>query len=150
MLKTIYLDMDGTFVDLYGQPHWRESLEAKEVTPYVNAKPLVNLAHLARNLNTLQRKGYEIGIISWNCKGADYEYAQEVKQAKLEWLAKHMPSVKFDKIHIVAFGTPKHLIGIGGDKLLFDDEYANLTEWEESGGRAFHARDLANIMGLVD
>ena len=62
---TIYLDLDGTVIDFYGVPNWLECLEAQDSTPYRVAKPLVNLSTLARYLNRLQARGYNIGIISW-------------------------------------------------------------------------------------
>ena len=53
---TIYLDCDGTWVDLYGVDNWLDYLLAENVYPYANAKPLVNLSLLARTIHELQRK----------------------------------------------------------------------------------------------
>lgn len=61
---TIYFDMDGTIANLYGVENWLEKLRACDASPYEEAEPLIDLAQLARLLNKLQRKGYEIGIIS--------------------------------------------------------------------------------------
>jgi len=66
----IWFDMDGTIADLYGVNGWLEMLIAEDTTPYAIARPLVNLSQLARKLNTLQRAGYEIGIISWGSKNS--------------------------------------------------------------------------------
>ena len=44
MEKKIWLDMDGTFVDLYGVENWLPMLRAEETTPYEIAKPLVRRA----------------------------------------------------------------------------------------------------------
>ena len=49
-----------------------------------------------------------------------------VTQAKLQWLENHLPSVEWNEIHIVAYGTPKHEI-CGG--VLFDDEEHNRNMW---------------------
>ena len=65
----ICFDMDGTIADLYGVENWLEYLLEENVKPYKIAKPLVNMSALARRLNKLQRKGYEIGVISWTSKG---------------------------------------------------------------------------------
>jgi hypothetical protein len=39
-----------------------------------------------------------------------------------------LASVRFDEIHIVAYGTPKHTLGNG---ILFDDEEKNREGWGE-------------------
>ena len=64
----ICFDMDGTIADLYGVENWLDYLIAEDVKPYAEAKVLVNMNSLARRLNTLQRNGYEIVIISWLSK----------------------------------------------------------------------------------
>ena len=124
----IYFDMDGTIADLYGVEGWLEYLINGNPFPYANAKPLVNMNRLARRLNTLQKEGNEICIISWLCKTSTAEYDELVTRAKLAWLEKHLASVHFDEIHIVAYGTPKHTIGQG---ILFDDEVQNREGWGE-------------------
>ena len=67
-MKTIYFDMDGTIANLYGVEGWLNYLINKDTTPYEVAKPMVNMNSLARLLNNLQKKGYEIGIVSWLSK----------------------------------------------------------------------------------
>ena len=127
-LRTINLDMDGTFVDLYGVDGWLENIIARDTRPYEVARPLVNLSALARVLNNKQRKGYQINVVSWTAKNAPEEYNIRVANAKREWLAKHLPSVNFDNIYIVAYGTPKHEVASG---YLFDDEEPNRNAWGE-------------------
>ena len=127
-MKKIYFDMDGTIADLYGVEGWLEYITNGNPFPYENAKPMVNMSRLARRLNALQKEGCEICVISWLAKTSTSEYDELVKRAKLEWLAKHLASVKFDEIHIVAYGTPKHSIGEG---ILFDDEIGNREGWGE-------------------
>lgn len=140
MIKEINFDMDGTIANLYGVENWLDYLMAKDTTPYKVAKPLVNLSSLARVLNRLQRNGYIIGIISWLAKNADNEYNTRVEEVKMAWLAKHLPSVKWDKISIVAYGTPKSTCGNG---ILFDDEEPNRKEWS---GQAY---DVDNIIEIL-
>ena len=53
--REINFDMDGTIADLYGVEGWLDYLMNKDVTPYANAKALVNLSALARVLNRLQK-----------------------------------------------------------------------------------------------
>lgn len=138
--KTISLDMDGTIADLYGVPNWLDYLIAKDETPYAIAKPLINMNVLARLLNKLQNKGYEINIISWLSKNSNSEYDKKVTKAKKDWLKKHLKSVKFDNIYIVPYGTPKHEISNG---ILFDDEIENREKWGKN------AYDVDNIIGIL-
>lgn len=124
--RQINFDMDGTIANLYGVDGWLECLMNKDVKPYAEAKPLVNLSALARVLNRLQRNGYQICVISWLAKVDDDAYNRAVAEVKIAWLVKHLPSVKWDKISIVAYGTPKSTCG---DGILFDDEEPNRNEW---------------------
>lgn len=122
----IWFDMDGTIADLYGVEGWLTDLINERVRPYAQAKPLVNMSRLARVLNKLQKQGCTINIISWGSKGASQNYNKAVADTKRKWLAKHLASVKFDRIQVVAYGTPK---GVGRNGILFDDEERNRTQW---------------------
>lgn len=124
---TINFDMDGTIADLYSFNGWLDCLLAFDPTPYVEAKPLLNLSVLARQLNKLQKAGYTLRVISWLSKNSCEEYDKAVTTAKMTWLKKHLPSVHWDEICIVAYGTPKSSCG---DGILFDDELKNRLEWQ--------------------
>lgn len=139
-IREINFDMDGTLANLYGVENWLDYLIAKDTTPYAVAKPLVNLSSLARVLNKLQRNGYTIGVISWLAKNSNTDYDREVTEVKIAWLKNHLPSVKWDKINIVAYGTPKNTCGNG---ILFDDEEPNRKEWN---GTAY---DVDNIIEIL-
>ena len=140
---TIYFDMDGTIANLYGVENWLAKLQNKDASPYADAIPLVRLATLARLLNTLQRKGHEIGIVSWLAKNSTEEYDKEVTNAKMKWLKTHLKSVHFDEIHIVEYGTPKHEIVKDKNGILFDDEEPNRKNWK---GTAY---DVDNIIEVL-
>lgn len=147
MTKTVYLDVDGTWVDLYGVENWLDYLVAKNPYPYIVAKPMVNLSVLARTIHRLQANGYKVGIISWLAKNSNNEYDELVTDAKLDYFKKHLPSVQFDEIHIIPYGTPKATCGTG---ILFDDEEHNRIEWEKFGGIAFDEKDLLKTLrGLL-
>lgn len=137
---TINFDMDGTIADFYGVKNWLDYLEKEEVTPYEVAKPLIRLSALARVLNRLQREGYNLGIISWLSKTGSENYNKEVTEIKKAWLKKHLPSVKWDKITIVPYGTPKQMFCKTESDILFDDEEKNRINWT---GKAF---DVTTIM----
>ena len=139
MEKKIYFDCDGTFVDLYGVENWLDYLINSNPYPYMVAKPLVNLSHMARLIHKAQKEGYKVGIISWLSKSGNEEYDKLVTTAKNEWLKKHLPSVTFDEIHIVKYGTSKASLGNG---ILFDDEEKNRKEWEEKSGEAYDVTDM--------
>lgn len=128
MEKMIWFDMDGTIANLYGVENWLPMLIANDPKPYRIAGTLLNMNKLARQLNAVQRAGYRIGIISWLSKNSNPEYDEAVTAAKLWWLKKHLHSVNFDEIKIVAYGTPKHTLCRG---ILFDDENQNREAWGE-------------------
>ena len=140
---TINFDMDGTIADLYGVENWLDYLIAENTFPYANAKPLVRLNLLARRLNTLQRNGYEIAVISWLSKSGTEEYNRAVTEVKMAWLKKHLPSVNWDRITIVPYGTPKENFCNNPLDVLFDDEERNRTNWT---GKAY---DVQNILDTL-
>lgn len=142
MDKTIFFDMDGTFVGLYLVENWLDYLLSENPYPYIMAKPLIHLATFARMLHELQRKGYKIGIISWLSRDASPEYDELVTVAKKAWLRKHLPSVTFDTIHIVPYGTPKENYANPAD-ILFDDEVRNRENWT---GTAFNASAIIDTL----
>lgn len=143
MKVTINFDLDGTIADLYGVDGWLEMLRAEDPTPYEIAKPLVRLNSLAKRLNFLQQSGYNIAIISWLSKTGSAEYNQKVTNAKLEWLAQHLPSVNWDRISIVEYGTPKESFCNTPFDVLFDDEEQNRENWN---GVAFDVNDIPNTL----
>ena len=143
MTRQINFDMDGTIANLYAVDGWLECIIARDTKPYVEAEPLVNLSALARVLNRLQREGWEINIISWLAKNSTNDYDARVTEAKIGWLKKHLPSVKWDNIYIVAYGTPKQTLGQG---ILFDDEKPNRDNWN---GVAYDVNDIINTLKKI-
>ena len=142
--KWIYFDLDGTLAGLYDVPNWLSMLIASDPTPYKLAAPLVNMNILARKLNKLQRAGYKIGVISWLSKSSTPEYDKAVTAAKLWWLNKHLNSVNWDEIKIVAYGTSK--ITECGGGILFDDEDKNRNEWGEG---AYEPNEIFTILKVL-
>lgn len=140
---TINFDMDGTIANLYGVENWLDYLIAEDTTPYEVAIPLLRLSAFAKRINNLQRKGYELAIISWLSKNGSEEYNEAVIEAKLRWLAKHLPSVHWDYINIVPYGTPKQNFCESPLDILFDDEQRNRDNWT---GRAY---DVENILEIL-
>lgn len=137
MTKEINFDMDGTLADFYGVEGWLDCLINSDAHPYAVARPLFNFSALARQIHRLQNAGYTVNIISWLSKSGTDDFNAEVTAVKMAWLAKHLPSVTFDRITIVKYGTPKSTCGNG---ILFDDEERNRNEWK---GTAY---DVQNIL----
>ena len=140
MKKEIWFDMDGTIADLYGVDGWLDMLLNENARPYEIAKPLVNMRELAKVLNRLIEKGWEIGVISWLAKNGTNDYNKKVANAKMKWLAKHLRSVKFAKIDIVEYGTPKQ---INRNGILFDDEKQNRENWL---GVAYNVENIIQVL----
>ena len=140
MNKAIYFDMDGTIADLYGVDNWLEDLLHENVRPYAEARPLINLQALARILNRLIHDGYSVNVISWTSRGGSAEYNREVAKVKIQWLKTHLKSVKFSKIEILPYGTPKELYG---DGILFDDEKHNRESW---GKGAYTEKEIFEVL----
>ena len=141
---TIWFDMDGTFVDLYGVDGWLNDLLTECARPYLEARPLLHLATFARLLHKAQAKGYKIGVVSWLAKNATAEFDADVTSAKLAWLAKHLPSVEWDRIDILPYGTYKE---IGRTGILFDDEEPNRRYWN---GMAYTPQVIFEVLGHLE
>lgn len=143
MNVTINFDLDGCIVDFYSVPDWKACLDNEDVTPYAVALPLLRLSTLARKLNALQRDGYRIAVISWLSKSGSVEYNAEVTAVKMEWLKIHMPSVNWDRITIVPYGTPKQNYCFSPNDILFDDEERNRKAWT---GIAYDVHNILEVL----
>lgn len=141
----IWFDMDGTIADLYGVENWLEMLITHDETPYAIAKPIVNLSVLARLMNKVQRKGFEICIVSALAKDSTAEYDQRVRNAKIKWLTSHLKSVHFDEIRFVPYWYTKNNVNTGAD-ILFDDEERHLEKWT---GTAIHASKMIETLKAI-
>lgn len=142
-MTTIYFDMDGTLANFYGVPNWLKYLIASDPTPYAIADPLLDMNLLANKLNALQRKGYRLGVISWLSKSGTPEYDAQVTEVKREWLDSHLPTVEWDEVHIVKYGTPKQMFANNETDILFDDEMPNRQNWT---GQAFDAPEIFKVL----
>ena len=141
-------DMDGTIADLYAVENWLDSLRAFSDRPYREAAPMMNFSALARQLNAAQRKGAKLVIISWASKCSNDDFDAAIREAKIAWLAAHLPSVRWDEIHVVPYGTNKaEVCGVQGKNFfLFDDEERNQEDWEDLNGMAFNPSDITEIL----
>lgn len=138
--KVINFDMDGTLCDFYEVEGWLEDLINENDRPYKVAKPRFNFSAFARRIHKLQAMGYKVNIISWLSKNGSEDFNAKVTATKKAWLKKRLPSVEWDNIIIVAYGTPKQTLASG---ILFDDEVGNRTAWN---GKAY---DVDNILEIL-
>lgn len=129
MKKEIWFDMDGTIANLYAVENWLESLQNEDARPYLNAATMLNFSWLARMIHKLQAQGWRVGIISWTSKNGSEAYNMTVEVIKRLWLMIHLPSVEWDDIMIVRYGTNKFETCGGG--ILFDDEENNRNDWQD-------------------
>ena len=144
MMKWIWFDMDGTIANLYAVENWLNDLRSESVRPYAEALPMLNFSLFARLLNRLQAEGWKIGIISWTAKSGSEAYNMAVEIAKRAWLAKHLPSVEWDEIKVVRYGTDKKTATGGG--ILFDDEQQNRDNWV---GEAYDVHHILEVLGIL-
>ena len=128
-MRTIWWDMDGTIANLYAVQDWLPKLRAEDASPYMEAEVMWNMSQLAKLMNEVQRMGYQLGIISWTAKFGTESYNEAVATAKLNWLKKHLASVKFNHVYIVKYGTPKSVVMDTENDILFDDEAPNRDSW---------------------
>lgn len=149
---TICFDMDGTIADFYGVENWLDALRSYSDRPYREAAPMMNFSVLARQLNAAQRKGAKLVIISWASKCCNPVFFADICMAKRNWLAEHLPSVHWDEVHIVPYGTNKaEICGVDGENFyLFDDEERNRNQWEELDGLAFNPSDITDILKAIN
>lgn len=129
MTKAIWFDMDGTIANLYGVTDWLTYLQNENTYPYAKARTMINFSIFARILHKLQEQGWKIGIISWTSKNGSESYNLAVEMTKRAWLAQHLPSVVWDEIRIVRYGTNKYMEC--GNGILFDDEKNNRSDWKD-------------------
>jgi hypothetical protein len=149
MAKALYFDMDGTLANLYAVDDWLTKLRTYDATPYAEAPVLLNMQALAHRLNKLQANGYTIGIISWLSKGSTPEYDAAVIAEKMAWLKKHLGSVEWDEIHMVAYGRRKHQCANIKNGYLFDDNESVRRSWIKNNPSGW-AFDVDNILEVLD
>jgi len=116
MKKTkIYLDMDGTIADLYGQKNWLEKLQKEDKTIFLKCLPLISEKELFEKFNPQE---YEIIILSMTPKNCSKSYHENVIQQKNEWLDYFFPHIT--KRIYKKFGYNKNLKN-SKNAILIDD-----------------------------
>lgn len=140
---TIYFDLDGTIVDLYGFNDWLTYLQNEQITPYSEAGLLVDGEQLRNFLAAGRAAGVLFGVISWGAKNASNNYQKAIRRAKIEWLKKNDLLQYFDELHIIKYGTPKNRAAKNRTGVLIDDE---LQRWNVE--KLVDANDFHNILNV--
>lgn len=142
-MQAIYFDMDGTLNRFYEVNNWLEKLHAEDVSPYVEALPIVDFVELREVLNDFIEMGITIGVISWGAMNGSNEYCRRTRKAKIMWCEKYFPNV-FTEYHVVKYGTPKHYVRKIKDSILVDDNAEVRQAWK---GETIDANE--NIVSLL-
>jgi hypothetical protein len=143
-MRMIYFDMDGTIADLYSVENWLPRLRDEDATPYLEARPMCNMAILSELLIKAKAQGYGIGIITWLSKDATKAYKKAVRQAKKQWLNNYL-GVKLDEAHFIQYGTRKDYVAKDKKGILFDDDERVRMRWR---GEAYNPTEQ-NIIEVL-
>lgn len=148
MNKILVFDMDGTLANLYGVEGWLDDLHARNVRPYAEARPLVDMVELRNILLQLQDFGWHVVITSWLAKDSTKAYDNAVRIVKHNWLDDF--DFPYDELHFVKYGTTKAdcTRKYGGRQVLFDDNEKVRNGWHL--GEAIDAVDMIEYLkGLL-
>ena len=88
--QVIYLDMDGTIADLYGQSDWLKALRTEQAGLFLQCAPLITQEEL---LQLYPVETYELRICSMTPKDATQEYCNIVIEEKNKWLDEYFPII---------------------------------------------------------
>lgn len=124
MKTKVYLDMDGTIADLYGQSDWLGALRSEASGLFLRARPLVSEKVL---LEKFPKEKYEIVILSMTPKGASLEYCERVIEEKNAWVDKYFPSLT--KRIYKKYGHNKNLKN-SANAILIDDNEIIRNNWK--------------------
>lgn len=130
MIKAIYFDMDGTFVNLYGVADWQHKITHGDVSPYLDAAPLVSIEKLSRLLKMLRNKQIHTGVLSWGAKGSSVDFLKRTRRAKIAWINAY--GLDFDSIKVMPYGRKKHAYAMS-NSLIVDDSPIIRAQWHEQG-----------------
>lgn len=146
MQKAIYFDMDGTIADLYNVANWEYKLNNSDVSPYIEAAPMVDMQELNALLEKFIAIGFVIGVISWSAMNGNKEYNKATRKAKKEWINDNLPCVS--EFHVVKYGTSKHTTANIKGSILVDDNAQVRKAWESytEENTTIDASDTKNLL----
>lgn len=112
---TVYLDMDGTIADLYGQENWLERLLKEEDDLFSTCEPMTTEETLYEFFPT---DLFKIKILSMTPKDVSKTYCEKVITEKNAWLDRFFPTIT-DR-HYLPYGNNKNFKN-SKDAVLVDD-----------------------------
>lgn len=115
--QVVYLDMDGTIADLYGQRDWLKALRTEQTGLFLACEPFLAQEEL---LQYFPVEEYELRICSMTPKDASCEYCQQVIQEKNDWLDKYFPVITH-RVYM-KYGHNKNLRNSYNHMLIDDNE----------------------------
>ncbi len=123
MKKIVYLDMDGTIFDLYGQDGWLEKLRSENAEVFGGDRRIITEERLRMFFPADE---YDVRVLSMTPLGASKEYCEKVVEKKNEWLDKFFPSIT--KRIYRAYGHNKNLKN-SENAILVDDSEPIRNSW---------------------
>lgn len=127
MKDLIILDMDGTIADTYQVQDWMKKIRGEDVSPYVDAKPMIKPEKLKEYLQKKKEQGCRIAVISWGAKFSSGKFLNKTYQAKIDWLRKYDLVDVIDDIVVTPYGTNKKTTSIK-----YIGRFQNTTIYDDS------------------
>lgn len=146
---TIYLDMDGTFYNLYGIDGWLDELLTESKNIFTKGNSLYKIEDLQKTFENVSSK-YKLGIITWTPKECRKTYVGNTAKQKYKWLRENDLMKYFSKIVMVEYGKEKYKYMEEND-ILIDDDMKNITTAKENNRKAIHTNgtDLIKILETI-
>jgi hypothetical protein len=145
---SINFDLDGTIYDLYNVDGWLDGCRNGVNGIFLNGNALVDLEELEKVCLALQRKGYEINIITWTPMTDNKNAIDVCLNDKMAWLKKNMPYT--NNIAIINYGIAKTNYANAKTNILFDDNAENITEWVAKGNIGYDEKNIIETLkGLL-
>lgn len=113
----VYVDMDGSIADLYGQENWLARLRKEEKGLFLSCAPMVTEEKL---LSLFPTDKYDVRVLSMTPLGASKEYCAQVVAEKNQWLDRYFPHL--EKRIFKPYGHNKNLKNSAHAILIDDSE----------------------------
>ena len=113
----VYLDMDGTIANLYGQENWLARLLKEEDELFATCEPMTTEEVIFR---VFPKNQFKVKILSMTPKDVSKAYCEKVIAEKNEWLDKFFPHIT--ERYYLPYGENKNLKNSAKAILVDDSE----------------------------
>lgn len=103
MKQLLFLDMDGTIDDLYGVNGWLEYINAEDVTPYLEAEPIVDYKFIDILLDK-----FDVYVVTMTPPNSRPEFDIQVGIAKHRWIKEHFQRLD-ERLIVIRHNDNKNL-----------------------------------------